>query len=225
MRNAQTASELLFEELCMGCGIEFKRVAAASSDGERRPDFTIVLAGRTVVVEIKQFDPNDEEVRAHDALMQSEVVVISPTPGGRVRKAIHSAAPQLRSVSRGDLPAILIVYNNVLNNRLHVDPYDISTAMYGVDVVPVSVPSNPSVPPVFHSVRSGGKRKMTENANTTISAVGVLARDNEGQPMLEVYHNRFAQHPISPEWARQTRISHWRVPSDRTSGFDSWERA
>lgn len=225
MASAPTDSELLFGELCSACSIEYERVAEATVQGERRPDFTIRLSGHAVVVEIKQFDPNDDELRAHQALMRGEVVVSGTTPGDRVRKAIQSAAPQLRSLSRGELPAMLVVYNNVLSSRQHTDPYAIATAMNGLDVVPVLVPMDPSISPVFQDVRSGPKRKMTENANTTISAVGVLVRDENGQPFLHAYHNRFARHPISPEWARHARISHWRAPSDLTSSLVPWERA
>lgn len=225
MASAPTESELLFVELCGACSIDCARAAEAATEGERRPDFTIQLAGHSVVVETKQFDPNDEELRAHHALLRGEVVVSGTTPGDRVRKAIRSAAPQLQNLSRGEVPAMLVVYNNVLSSRQHTDPYAIATAMNGLDVVPVLVPRDPSISPVFQDVRSGPKRKMTANANTTISAVGVLVREEGEQPLLHVYHNRFARHRISPEWARQARIFHWRAPSGLTSSLVPRERA
>lgn len=225
MASAPTDSELLFGDLCRACSIEYERVEESTTEGERRPDFTIQLAGRTVVVETKQFDPNEEELRAHHALMRGEVVVSGTTPGDRVRRAIQCAAPQLRNRSRGEMPAMLVVYNNVLASRPHADPYAIATAMNGLDVVPKLVFRDPTIAPVFQDVRSGPKRKMNENANTTISAVGVLVRDEKGQPLLHVYHNGFARHPISPDWLRHARVVHWRALTGRTSSVDPWEQA
>ncbi len=57
MGSAKTDSELLFEELCRVCGVEYERVAESTTEGERRPDFTIQLAGFTVVVETSSSTP------------------------------------------------------------------------------------------------------------------------------------------------------------------------
>ncbi len=66
---------------------------------------------------------------------------------------------------------------------------------------------------------------MTPNANTTISAIGVLRADIDGMPLLDVYHNRHARNPIEPEWLRQPSVHHFRLPNGATSRLAGWEKA
>jgi len=219
-RASRTSSEELFEDVCGQIGIPCTRVAEEKS---RRPDYEVEFAGKRVIVEVKQFDPNDEEAAAICRKEDGGVGGICTKPGDRIRKAIHSAAPQLRALSKGERPAMLVVYNNVLSRRLHTDPYDVATAMQGLDVVPVLVPKDPSISPEFQETRSGPGKKMTPDANTTISAVGVLLRNPEDAPHLEIFHNRHARNPLEPEWLRDQRVRHFRLPDSAESSLDGWE--
>lgn len=54
-------SEIMFEELCGSVGIGCRRIAEAYS---RTPDFEVELTGHRIVVEIKQFDPKEEEAES-----------------------------------------------------------------------------------------------------------------------------------------------------------------
>ncbi len=44
--------------------------------------------------------------------------LVGTTPGDRIRKAIQSAAPQLRALSGGIVPTMVVVYNNAVWSRL-----------------------------------------------------------------------------------------------------------
>ena len=125
-------------------------------------------------------------------------------------------------VQKGECPAMLVVYNNS-GAKNHTDPYSVATTMQGLDVVPVLVPENPSISPQFQDPRSGPGKKMTSNANTTISAIGVLRTDFDDEPQLCIYHNRHARHPVDPEWLRHPRVHHFRLPAGEASSLAGWK--
>jgi hypothetical protein len=117
-----------------------------------------------------------------------------------------------------------VVYDNGAS-RLHVDPYAVATAMRGIDVVPVIVPTDPDISPEFLPTRSGPKKKMTETANTNISAIGVLLTDFGDKPLLCVYHNRHARHPIQPDSLRGAHLQHFPWRADATNSLNAWGKA
>lgn len=217
-KKARTVSEDMFEEFCQSGSIACERV---DEEVSQTPDYDIKPSGHRVVAEIKQFDPNEEEAESNRRVDAGGVGGSGTTPGDRIRKAIHRAAPQLKALSKGECPAMLVVYNNRAS-KLHTDPYAVATAMQGLDVVPVLVPKDPSLSPQFQETRSGPGKKMTPNANTTISAIGVLVTDFDDATHLCIYHNRHARHPIDPEWLRQPRVHHYRLPDGATTSLEGW---
>ena len=58
--STETASEKLFEEFCGMNEIPCQRVGRAAV---RTPDFAIELRGTQITSEVKQIDPNDEDLR------------------------------------------------------------------------------------------------------------------------------------------------------------------
>ena len=44
----------------------------------------------------------------------------------------------------------------------------------------------------------GPKKKMTENQNTSISAIGILSTPEKDDIRLDVYHNIHAANPLDP---------------------------
>jgi len=219
-KKVKTTSEGLFEKVCADVGIGCTPVDEGKSP---TPDYELDWAGHRVVAEVKQFDPNDEEAESLERMEAGGISGVSAKPGHRIRKAIGYAAPQLKALSKGASPAMVVVYNNSGAGQ-HTDPYSVATAMQGFDVVPVLVPEAPSIPPQFQDARSGPiGRKMRADANTTISAVGVLRTpDPSGIPHLLVYHNRHARNPIDPDWGRHPRVKHLRLRDGATSSLDEW---
>jgi hypothetical protein len=219
-----TISEELFDEFCVACGIACRRLPESTSPGVPSADFCVELGMHAIVVEVKQFDPNPEEQRAQAAILRGETVVGSPSLGDRIRKAIGSASRQLKSTAGADLPAMLVVYDNVHWPSSHTDPYSVATAMNGFDEVPVDVPSDPAIASTFGDVRSSRNgRKLTKRSNTTVSAIGVLSRRSEGPSILDIFHNRHAARPISPDWIRHPLVRHWRFPENAVSSLVEWD--
>ncbi len=201
-----TISEDLFEKLCVRAGISCHRVPEEKD--AKRPDYEIELASHRVVTEVKQFDPNKEEAEFIRRQQVGDACVTSATPGHRIRNAIGSAAPQLKALSKGECPSMVVVYNNS-GVKQHTDPYSVATAMQGLDEIPVLVRDDPSNSPQFQDARSGPKKRMTAAHNTTISAIGVLVTDFDDQILLCIYHNQHARHPIDPQWLRHSLVHHF----------------
>ena len=188
----RTLSEQLFETYCDRLGIRWRRIVEGRS---RTPDYELFLPRRKVIVEVKETTPNDEEKRAAQELKEKGFAVGSLTPGDRVRKLITKAAPQIKARTRGRLPGVLIVFDNGIVAR-HIDPYQIRVAMYGFDQLVIGVPNNLRESPYLIGRKSGGKRKMTEQHNTSLSALGALFCPAKDSVELTLYHNRFAARPL-----------------------------
>ena len=80
----------------------------------------------------------------------------------------------------------------------HVDRQAIMAAMYGLQVIQFAVPRDPSISPYSVGSRLGPNKKMTDDMNTTISAVAVLEPTRGGVPRLVIYRNLYAAIPIEP---------------------------
>jgi hypothetical protein len=210
----------LFEELCRSVGIACDRV---DEEIIRTPDYEVKFSGHRIVAEVKQFDPNEEEAESIRRMEAGGVGGTTTKPGDRIRKAIRSAAKQLKALSKGECPTMVVVYNNSGAGQ-HTDPYSVATAMQGLDVVPVLVPVDPAITPQFQDARSGPGKKMTPKDNTTISAIGVLVTDFDDTTHLCIYHNRYARHPIDAEWFRHPRVHHYRLPDGATSSLEGWTK-
>jgi hypothetical protein len=215
----RTESEILFEELCYNLKIPCAAIAVGN---ERTPDYAITVASITVVVEVKQLDPNEVDRKHECDLLAGKLAVYSIDPGKRIRQLITRGKTQLRALAKDRHPAVLVMYNNVPFAHSYTDPMCILMAMYGYITVPVQVPGNPAQSPHFLDPRFGPKRSLTEEHNTSISALGVLYRDQKQQPGINFYHNVFAGIPLNPEFIRAESVRHYRAPTASSGEFQFW---
>jgi hypothetical protein len=219
----ETISEQLFRELCEQIGIRCDRVAVAEGAGERRPDFRVIgHQGTSIFVETKQFDPSPEEQEQISRTMRGETVVRGGMPGGRLREVIGRANAQLKALSQGRSPGLLVVYNNVFGGSYHTDPYAVLTAMRGLDIVPVIVPRDPRESPTFLDARPGPKRKLRPDANTHVSAIAVLYMPPTAKLGLLVYHNPHARTPLAVADLHSPAVDHFLMLADQ-SGWEPTE--
>lgn len=215
-----TESEYLFEELCAGLGVRIERV---DTGDKRTPDYRIWPSGVEVVCEIKQIELNDGERTALEASARGEYIVTGGTPGGRVRGKITDASTQLRNLAKGRSPALLVLSEESLLRR-HLGPYDIRVAMYGLDTIVLGVPRDAAVPAYVKDRKSGPKRKMNPEHNTSISAIAELRRRGDRSIQCNVYHNRFAAIALPRELLVADHVHHLRLPEKEAGKFDDWEQ-
>ncbi|MCY3704882.1 MAG: hypothetical protein OXH08_05160 [Gammaproteobacteria bacterium] len=221
-------SEELFHRFAKARRWRVKRVDPHSLPlGSAAPDFRLRLAdSTTIVVEVKQFDPNPKEQEEQRRLEAGEVVVQGTKPGKRLRKVVTKANKQLKALG-GCKPGMLVVHNRTVNSQ-HDHSYSVLTAMRGLDETDVHVPTDPGAPPVFGPIRPGREKKMTAEMNRSVSCIGVLrefwsdSAQMTGDPeyVLDVYHNQFATHPLDPSRLVGCNVMHYRMNEDQTS----WER-
>jgi hypothetical protein len=213
----QTISEKLFITLCGEMGIKCTSIPVSRN---KTPDFEIELEGRKVIVEVKQIDPNPDEKKQLDQFKKDGRAQGSAVIGGRMRKTIRSARKQLQARAKGVHPALLVVYCTFESLAPHTDSNNVKAAMYGFEAVTLTPTDDPDSPIASHPAGFGGGRTLTEEHNTTISAVGVFEKDFWKRTHLLVYHNDFAAIPLPI--VRGELIHHFRIQQPSPGQFQDW---
>ena len=190
-----TLSETLFEKFCSDAEINCVPIKTAKT---KTPDYELTIDGQQIIVEVKEIDRNKNEQEYDRLIKDRGFAVGTNTPGDRVREKIRKASPQIKKLSARIKPSILVLFDRGLKAG-HLEPYNIRVAMHGLEQVHINVPRNPSVSPYATGMSYGPKRKMTENDNTSISAIGGLFTPKPNEIILEVYHNKFAAVPLNPK--------------------------
>ena len=219
----QTISEELFERFCKENKIQLSRIEVSTVSGKKEPDYEIATSLGTVLVEVKQFDPNPEELRLQKQLEDKGwTEAFGGEPGAKVRLKIQSAAKQLKSRGAGSVPSMVVLYNNVPISRRGTDPYEIKTAMYGMEKFDLSIASNTSEVSIKDR-GFGPKRKMTPRSNTSISAVAALYNVLDQQLSMCVFHNVYIAMPLSIESFQGEKIKHYTIADKVPGQFQEWE--
>jgi hypothetical protein len=220
-----TVSEMLFESFCAARQVAFERVPETT---ESRPDYWIGSGESRVVAEIKQIDPNDDDLEAMAQMAQGKAAAMgSGPPGERIRKALRTANRQIRKLTDGrDLPGMVVVFNNTPCS-LYPDPYSVMTAMRGLDVVPLHLTA-PGQPDVFGSPHPGPRSEMRPDVNSSTSAIAVLLGSDPddvdvpgAELLLDVFHNRHAAVPLDVHGMRWSGVRHFVVPAGAGGSCDS----
>lgn len=187
---AQTISEELFAQFCATSGVPCERVLTGAG---RTPDFRIRLGDTQVTCEVKQINPNAEDVAELQELGGRDAVGRSVP--NRMRDKLKDVSAQLKAASRDGCPTLLVVYDNT-PFKMYTSPSDVVQAMFGHDSVSISISGNTTVvsEPFF-----GGNRGLTPSQNTSVSALAILDGGPDGSLALRVYHNPFALVPLRAE--------------------------
>ena len=178
---AKNISEQVFENWCESKGLLVENVPRQSEKKLQTPDYVLEVANLRIVVEVKESNPDYEET-------EWEV-------GAKVRDQIKDGGKQIRARTGKKQPGMLVLYDQGQFSG-HASPEDIQAAMYGPLKMHFALPSDSSKPPYVTGVSRGGGRKMTEDTNTSISAVAALWTPTPSEIRLDVYHNVFAAVPI-----------------------------
>lgn len=218
-----TQSEEIFEKFCSEAGIDCRKIEEGD---EKSPDYELKFGDLTVIAEVKEFDRNDAE-KASDKLLEERVYgeALSNTPGDRIRKKINNASPQIKKRTKGINPGILVLFDRGMVAG-HIDPYNIRVAMSGLEQVHIAVPNDPSEEPYTTGMSYGPKRKMTETANTSISAIAALYSTGPEEVKLILYHNKYASVPLDPNVVSKYGVTQYILEEEvdgRTSGWEKIE--
>jgi hypothetical protein len=179
----QTISEELFVQFCAANRVTCELVPTGK---ERTPDFRIRLGDAEVICEVKQINPNAEDVAELEELGSREG--IGRFVPNRMRDKLKDVSAQLKAASRRGCPTLLVVYDNT-PFKMYAFHSDVAQAMFGRDSVSVSVSGDAAVvsEPFF-----GGNRGLTPSQNTSVSALAILDEGPHASLSLRVYHNPYA---------------------------------
>lgn len=215
-----TLGERCFEKFCVDRGIAATRIPESTI---RTPDYELSLGGNKVMVEVKDIDLSPEEARAQEQLKRGEPVVLRDTPGRRVRSRVSDAAAQLKGYAEGKFPAILLLFGTGQGARW-LDPYDILVGMYGLQTIKLAVPNDPRQETRVTGIEFGQSRSLSEERNTTISAIGALSTPGPNELNLCIYHNNYAAVPLPPAYFLNHGVAQFRIPRSEGREFFHWEK-
>jgi len=161
----ETRSEEMFRIFCRRVGWWPWRVRTRDTAELRRPDFVVWRWFRRVAVEVKQINPNPDDVEQNSRMDAGLIATFGGEPGARLRDAIKDASSQLKSMTRARWPGLVVLYDNTgLSN--YVDGYHIKTAMYGLEMVVLQRTGRTSPMSEIVDTRFGPRRRMTETTGT-----------------------------------------------------------
>jgi hypothetical protein len=187
-----TLSEQLFEKFCE----ENRLVANRIPTGNRpTPDYKVCRASQSVIFEIKQFNPNQQDMRAIEALRRGDA--FHDYLRNRVREVLKDVSPQLKAAWQVNRPGVLVVYNNTPVSA-GTDPDSVLQAMFGRKQVSVTLKEDGSA--VASEPFLAGNEGFTPTHNTSVSALAVLRRHDDGSFSLDVFHNPWASIKLGPDW-------------------------
>jgi hypothetical protein len=211
-----TLSETLFEKFCSNSGINFFPIQTGH---KKSPDYELLIDEQRIIIEVTEIDKDKNYYQNSNGLINPP----GYTPGEPIRIKIKKKLPQIKARTEGIYPSILVLFDRG-QIAGYLDPYDIRVAMYGLEQIHMNVPINPSLSPYATSMSYGPKRKMTENHNTSISAIGGLFTPRPNEIILEVYHNKFAAVPLNPKLLAKYGIDQFALEDEERGKTAKWEK-
>ena len=220
----KTQSEKWLEDYCTNSAIACKRISEGNS---KTPDYELTIDDQLIIVEVKEITRNKTEQESDRLLSELGYGnVFKNTPGDRARKKITASLAQIKARTQGIYPSLLVLCDLQFGCGQiigHLDRYNIRVAMYGLEQIHMAVPRDHSVRPYATGISYGPKRKMTEDHNTSISAIGVLSTPGPNEIVLHVYHNKFAAVPLDPWLLAKHGISQFKLEDEIPANTAKWE--
>lgn len=189
-----------FYERCREKGITPRHIRESRVPNVRRPDFAIQLGGKTVIVEVKAIEPNEQD---RDTRAQGDV----KADIRRISNKLKKANGQLQPYAERGIPGIVNIMD-CTGRGLFIVSAHIHNAMFGRDKLLLSVPrdwrdySDSPPPSRIEGLKSAGRETLTPEHNTSISALLLIHLKSPPDTFVyRLFHNHYAQNPIPPECA------------------------
>ena len=103
-----TLSETLFEKFCSDSEIKCVFIQTGET---KTPDYELTIDGQQIIVEIKETNRNKDEQEYDRLIKEQGFAVGTNTPGDRVREKIRKASPQIKKLTTGIKPSILVLFD------------------------------------------------------------------------------------------------------------------
>ena len=89
-----TESEKLFESYCSNKGIDCTKIKEST---DKTPDYLIKINGYKIIIELTQFNINDNEKDFSKSMQQNNFIVYNPEDEKRIRQKIKDKTEQLKT--------------------------------------------------------------------------------------------------------------------------------
>ena len=182
-------------------------------------DYRVSIGSITLIAEVKQLDPNDEDKRLGKVwgTPQSPGAV---APSDRVQGLLNDGYSQVKRSSEGKWPTMIVVYNNS-GDWNWIDTFTVAKAMFGSYGIVLGLQPDQMIA----EIRRGylGQRKVTKDTFRSLSAVGVLRHAGSERLEFCCYHNPFANVPIEPISLVRLANVQYVHPNPHARGFVQWE--
>jgi len=212
----RTISEIHFEKLCANRGVVCEHIPESTT---KSADYRVSLGSTTLITEVKQLDPNDENKKFGEVwgTPQSPGAV---APSDRVQGLLDDGYSQIKRSSEGKWPTMIVVYNNS-GEWNWIDTFTVAKAMFGSYGIVLGLQPDQTIDEIGRGYL--GQRKVTKDTFRSLSAVGVLK--HTGLDVLELccYHNPFANVPIEPILLAKLANAQYIHPNPHDRGFVPWE--
>ena len=220
-----TKGEIGFQEFCKTNSVAFERI---STSKDKTPDYKLIIRDTMIIAEVKDIEMNEEEKDVQKKMEAGQVRSWGPTQiGARVRDAIGKANRQLRKLTCGKFPGVLVLFDNRPWPFNVVWPYEIKVAMYGFEICDFSVSKGVSPPllPIMTGRRFGKGRKCSPLYNTSTSTVGVMQSNKPYKGCeLVLYHNKHSSVQLSPAtFSNIDMVKQFALRPNSSDGFGEWE--
>jgi hypothetical protein len=199
-------------------------IERVQSDHQRTADYILGQGDRRLVVEVKQFDPNSRDRiilnRSPEEFGENEAFY-DGMQGDRIRLKINKSMPQLRNLSKGILPTLIVLFDNVRLWPEICDPSAVKVAMHGVETILITNEVAPEGGAMVVDRWHGPHRKATSFINTTLSGIALLSCVG-GHLHLDIFHNYFAAVPIDLHHFKSASVTHYRLMQNPEEAFTEW---
>lgn len=204
--------------------VSFLRIPRANENGIKSPDYEISIEDNRIAVEVKQFDPNLSDKECQKQLEVEGITDVREVMAiKRIRKKIKDANPQLKIWAKKEIPALIILYNNIPLDAQYIEPNYILEAMYGNETFEIVLPDNRLTAPYVKNAQFGREGKVAKKINASLSAIVSLYEDWEQHELhADFYHNIFGVCPFDPDWFRRQRVKHFSLPDLNMKWFSEW---
>lgn len=211
-----TISEDLFEQLCSQRGVACARIPEGS---QKTADYRVSLDPLTLVTEVKQLDPNDED-KSLATVWGTSNSPCAVAPSDRVQGLLEDGYPQVKRSCEGSWPSMIVVYNNS-GPWNWIDTFTIAKAMFGSFGIVLGLQTDQTIAVAGHGYL--GERKVTKDTFRSLSVVGVLKRVKADVMGLDCYHNPFANDRVEPTLLTALADAQYIHPNPHHRGFVRWE--
>jgi hypothetical protein len=210
----RTISEDLFDKLCSTRRVRCARIPRTT---EKTADYRVSLGSLTLVTEVKQLDPSDEDKKLADVWGTTQSFMVAPSD--RVQSLLEEGYPQVKRSSEGKWPTMIVVYNN--SGRWNwIDSFTVTKAMFGEYGFVLGLQPNQRI--AMAGQGYFGQRKVTKDTFRSLSVVGVLKQVWSDALVLDCYHNPFAHVPAEPTLLAYLADEQYMHPNPHDRGFVPW---